>query len=588
MAGRATFDAIAAGFRPHHANSVNVAAHCVTTPAGLLAGLNVANQLAGTTWVSTAACVVYALSLLPFLGARLWAANTACVAGLLYAAVAFPLTLPYAVGGIAASYLLQDLAHYACAETTYQSTYQGKKGWHMTLLEHTYFLLPLCLDAVGHTEDSMLSWIVPQNHVLFTKLDNPKETADRKTVNDWVISQSPSTEHTTHWWYEKLPDGPKQAFHDLMTSESMFNMFHEHFKRGLYTVECVPKMNEIYVSSDKHNLNSDTVFYMNHTDGPWDVYPLCGLFRCMMSVNANEQICTRFPFAGKAYTLSEGDCAGFDFNREIHDIHNNEGKHNTGHRITLKCHYVVYPTILKPYGRMLANLTTWYNTAARFTFVNTITPTGFWRLMAWLVLIVTDLRFRTAALVGWTNLTYVALAAGAGYATGDYRVFVGLTSFVHYLKYIGTYNQRRGVSFGQFKRNVMFFKTVAILHLVYLYYKHLEVDPASIALLAAGYSLSISATRALGIDATYFGVELGECAPRFVSSFPYGVIPHPMILGGIVGFLGFHKLEGLRTEMPWLVPMHIGFYLIHCLQEEVFDVYKHAEYREPGAVAGTA
>jgi hypothetical protein len=62
---------------------------------------------------------------------------------------------------------------------------------------------------------------------------------------------------------------------------------------------------------------------MNHTDGPWGVYPFCGLYRCMLSINDNEMIRTRFPFAGKEFTLSNGDVAGFDFNREIHDIYNN-------------------------------------------------------------------------------------------------------------------------------------------------------------------------------------------------------------------------------------------------------------------------
>jgi len=585
MASKALFESVARDFRPFHTNSVNVAAHLVTTPAGILGALWAVNALAGSSWPSTAVCVAYALSLVPFLPPRLWAANAACVAGLTVAAASLKPNLAWSVFTACAGYLLQDVAHWACAEPTYAGSYSGSENGLNKLLEHTYFLLPLCLDALCHTEDSVLSWLVPHNHVLFCKLDSPKQVADRATIRDWVVSQSPSTDHTTHWWYETLPEACKRPFHDIMTSDTMFNMFWSDFKKGLYTVECVPKMNEIYVSSDKHNFNSDTVFYMNHTDGPWGVYPLCGLFRCMCSINYNEQIRTRFPFGGKEFTLSDGDVAGFDFNREIHDIYNNPGKANKGHRITLKLHYVVYPTCLGPVGRMLAHLTTWYNTAARFTFVNTITPTGFWKFMAWVVLAVTDGRFRTEAYAGWTNVTYVACVAAAAAFMRDYRVFVALTSFVHYLKYIGTYNKRTGVSFGQFKRNVMFFKTVALCNLAYLYYKHFEVDVASIALLVGGYSLSIAATRALGIDATYFGVELGYCQPKFVTDFPYGTVPHPMIVGGITGLLGFHKLAGLRAAFPWLVPVHVGLYIAHMLQEEVFDIYKPSNSQEPVAAA---
>lgn len=58
------------------------------------------------------------------------------------------------------------------------------------------------------------------------------------------------------------------------------------------------------------------------------------------------------------YTLTDGDVAGFDFNREIHYIKNNEGAVNAEPRITLKLHYVVYPKCLWPLGKLLALLTT--------------------------------------------------------------------------------------------------------------------------------------------------------------------------------------------------------------------------------------
>ena len=40
-----------------------------------------------------------------------------------------------------------------------------------------------------------------------------------------------------------------------------------------------------------------------------------------------------------------------------------------------------------------------------------------------------------------------------------------------------------------------------------------------------------------------------------------------MIVGGIVGLLGFHVQDGFRELVPWLVPAHIGFYVMHMVQE---------------------
>ena len=44
----------------------------------------------------------------------------------------------------AISYVGQELAHAMTREKTYQQSYMFDAGWTSTLLEHTYFLLPLC------------------------------------------------------------------------------------------------------------------------------------------------------------------------------------------------------------------------------------------------------------------------------------------------------------------------------------------------------------------------------------------------------------------------------------------------------------
>lgn len=68
--------------------------------------------------------------------------------------------------------------------------------------------------------------------------------------------------------------------------------------------QVIEGMNEIYVASEKHKSNSDTVFYMQHIDGPWYLMPFCGAYRCILAVNENNRICTAFPQVPHAPTHS--------------------------------------------------------------------------------------------------------------------------------------------------------------------------------------------------------------------------------------------------------------------------------------------
>ena len=48
-----------------------------------------------------------------------------------------------------------------------------------------------------------------------------------------------------------------------------------------------------------------------------------------------------------------------------------------------------------------------------------------------------------------------------------------------------------------------------------------------------------------------------------------------MIIGSIVGLLGFHKNGLFREHLPYLVPAHCLFYLMHMVQEHAFDIYNN-------------
>ena len=82
-------------------------------------------------------------------------------------------------------------------------------------------------------------------------------------------------------------------------------------------------------------------------------------------------------------------------------------------------------------------------------------------------------------------------------------------------------------------------------------------------------------TALLGVDGTYFGIELGfvQASKHYVQRFPYGVIPHPMILSQCVALLGLFRHAAFRAAWPYLVPAHICFYMTHMVQEH-FDIHK--------------
>ena len=573
------FAEIAEKFRAYHTNSLNVALHMVTTPMGIVAALIALRQnLAETEYAYEALVGAYVVSLLFTLkNVGLWFATAAWMGGLVVVADQLaPAFDAYAtLKLLAAGYVGQELAHLITNEKTFQSSYQFKSlGWPALLLEHTYYLLPLCLDALVHMRESFASWIVAHNYVVRCKLTSKEDRAALKTVYDFVTAEDPARDQTAHWWYQRLEGKVSDAFTHVMQCEPMTGMFWERFRKDCYNVEPIPEMNEIYVASSHHDNNSDTVFYTQHCDGPWSVYPFCHVYRVMCAVNPNVQVETNFTMERSGGCLSDGDAVGFDYTREIHVISDLATK-NKDRRITLKLHYVVYPKCFGYFGKVKGTLATWYNTTARNLFLATIKPRGVvWKFMAWNVIFWTK---RVRELEMYAGLNNVALAA-ALFAVGKFthpKFFMCATSFTHYCMYIATYHHRDRINFGVFKRNVVFFKTIALTHLCWNYLANFEFDPVSVAMLVVGYGLSTAATVALGMDQTYFGVELGVMEPRFVSGFPYNCVPHPMIVGSMIGLLGFHKMEAFRTALPYLVPAHCVMYFTHMVQEQVRDIYRN-------------
>ena len=561
------FEELSSAFRACHRHAVNVALHLVTTPIGVLCFLSLTRRI--NVAVIGVIAALYLFSLLAVLPRPLWATTALLGIALSYAAWRFELGPFASLAGIAVCYLGQDLAHRLTGEPTFQSRYEGRRSWLKQFIEHTYYLLPLCLDAAvcGRTGEALLAWLSPRSGLLSARLNSRGELADLAALRGWVEAQDPPTDTTTHWWYNGLELPLRQTFERIANSPQIFEMFRARYSDRLFAVEPLPGMNEIYVASLSHRHSSDAVFYTEHIDGPFMVYPFASVFRCIVALNENVQIRTSFPMTPESVTLTTGDVGGFDFNREIHRIEHNADVENSGQRITLKLHYCVYPRSLTTYGRLLGYLTTQWDIAARRLFLKSLRPQRFFeRLLATAILLGTRIYRLLAEYVGGDSIAYLALLLAAD-RLSSLPIFLYGSSFVHYLLYFAVYYTREGVAFYTFQRRAMFFKALALAQLVFIYVSFARIDALSIGLIALGVALSGAAARVLGMDRSYFAAELGRCEPLTLHRFPYNFLSHPMIVGNVIALVGFYTLPELRAAVPYLVPMHMAFYFLQLLQE---------------------
>ncbi len=420
--------------------------------------------------------------------------------------------------------------------------------------------------------------------------DDESRQNDLKIIRDWSLKQDIVTEKTSsHFWVSDLPPVQREAFNRCAYSTIINRMFRNNFSDRHYELDIIHGMNEVYItgpSREEQTFNSDQIFYTKHVDGPYGLMPFVSVFRCIVGMDENHVTSTKFPSVGLKKAAREGDVLAFDFNREVHYIESDLSKKSISDkfRVVLKLHYCVYPKILAPIGWLAHALNVKYNQTFRALFLKTINPiTVFEKALAFNVVVNTTLFNTVEACIGQRNFVYLIVSSLLWHITGRYYLFLSLTSFVHYIRYISTYYTRIDIDFGSFKRDVLLFKTLAVTQL-FLHYLFPDVmsgnsslsfdfDLISVSMIAAGYIVSMMATAALGVDRTYFGAELGLMQPKFVTSFPYGYIPHPMITSQLFALAGFLKASHFRAATPWwIIPVHMALYLTHMTQE-IFDVH---------------
>ncbi|GIF47323.1 phospholipid methyltransferase [Asanoa ferruginea] len=383
------------------------------------------------------------------------------------------------------------------------------------------------------------------------------------TMLAYVDRQELDPRETFHEWEAELPPAERAAFGGLKDSAAIRASIEAAFPG--HTVHNVDGMNEVYVSNMGAK-GSDRAFLQHHIDGPFGLLPFMTLLRCLVVVRGNDRVTTIFSAQRRGDTLRTGQFCWFDYNRDIHHITKTGDPDDLldDSRICLKVHYAVAPRWLAPFQSLFEGWNETYNRRARQLFVASKNPqSAIGRFLGAIVNVGTFLYPLFFQYVGVLNLLVVLLfwVASAGHPTE--RVY--LFSFVHYLLYVFAY-AFRAVEPGRFARDATLFQLIALGTLFYQYGQE-GLDVPSLAVAAVGFGLSGLAFLRLGSDRTYFGAEFGVVPPGRVTGFPYGVIPHPMIVGKLVGFAGLALHAPFRAAWWPLLVGHVACYVLVLCQE---------------------
>jgi hypothetical protein len=402
-----------------------------------------------------------------------------------------------------------------------------------------------------------------------------------ETLLSFVDRQELDPRETFHTWEAELPQPERDAFAELKDSAAIRASILEAFPGC--TVHNVDRMNEVYVSNMGAK-GSDNVFLQRHIDGPFGFLPFLTLLRCLVVVRGNDHVATVFSMQKAENTLRTGQFCWLDYNRDIHYITKSGDPDELldESRICLKVHYAVLPRWLAPFHRPFAGWNATYNERARQLFVASKNPqSAIGRFLGAITNLGTFLYPLFTQYVGLLNLLVVLLLWGVTSGQPTERVY--LFSFVHYFLYLFAFTFR-AVEPGRFARDASLFHLIALGTLFYQYGRT-GLHVPSLAVAALGFGLSGLAFLRLGSARTYFGAEFGVVPPGRVSRFPYGVIPHPMIVGKLVGFAGLALHGPFRAAWWPLLLGHAACYAIVLCQElanrHLGDAYRfEATYRD--------
>ena len=587
-----TYGKVAQDFHKCHQHDLNCALHLVTTTVTVWGVVNVVQELTGrnagvmliytymglvvitTRWktalVHTALMSICLQADSPFDVAGYY------ISGYFYAFDPWIVSLFAAIAGVG----VQIGLHRLWGEPTLLSTYiHENKAW--MLVPHAFWLLPLIVDALLK-RNFFLSYLPSRSRILVSTVAS-KEAVD--SLRKWIQKKIKYSDNDLTRIKPHERKGTIGPITDLENDKSIKAVLRTIFPAKHYDIRPVLEMNEIFISAVggiKLPVNSESVSYIPHTEGPFWFFPGVSLYCLLIGLTPNRMVRQRFVLqhSSQDAILDKFGIIGFDYNRELQWIDHVPGKINIERRSVVKLHYIVYPTGWHRYGRLCTKVMRSYHTWSQRIMLQTIPgKKQFNRVVASVTMAAVRINAKIEERIGWSNMFYIATAYVLGGSDSTSWTFLILTSFRHYCVYITTFAYRDPpVALGCLIRDGQVYKIISNIHWARRLWPMVELsrDWPGILMALAWFAITLLACDRLGLERTYFGTELGFVQPKWIVGFPYGTVPHPMIMGQILGFgvILYWWRHELTIQNAALLVAHIACYLVHMFQEILTSTYQ--------------
>ena len=587
-----TYRKVAQDFHSCHQHDLNCALHLATSTMAVWGVVNVIQDLTGSgagmmliyTYIALVALttpwktalVHTALVYFCLHANRPFDVAGYYISGYFYAFEPWLVSFFAALAGVAS----QTGLHWLWGEPSFLSSYiQEGKAW--MLIPHALWLLPLVIDAVLK-RNCFLPYLPSRNRILVCTVAS-KEAVD--SLRKWIQKKIKYSDEITRV-QPRDRKGAIGPITELENDKSIKAALRTIFPAKHYDIRPVLEMNEICVAAvggiRLAAANAETVPYIPHTEGPFWFFPGVSLYCMSIGLTPNRVVRQRFVLqhTSQDAILDKFGVIGFDYNRELQWIDHMPGKINIERRSVVRLHYIVYPTGWHSYGRLCTKIIRSYHSWSNDIMPKTVPgDKQFDSFVASCTLAAIRFNAVIEEHLGWNNLTYLAAAFVLGSCDFNSWTFLILTSFRHYCFYITTFAYRDPpVALGYLMRDAKLYKTISNIHCVRRLWPIVEFsrDLPGLLMVSACSAITLLACARLGMERTYFGTELGFVQPKWINGFPYGTIPHPMIMGQILGFgvvLYWWRTE-LTIQNAALLVAHTTCYVIHMLQEILTSTYK--------------
>lgn len=300
-------------FRTYHRNPLNVALHFITTPLGYLSLLCFSQHLSQSALVSQAIPFVTVFLYLVALAIKvpLWINlinavilfSLAQISVICVANSFMFLDTPFGAGCLLVVAVFgQDVSHWVTGEVTFQSSYT--KSFSETLpmlMTHSFYLLPLCIEAVDLSVlEGLMEWFVTRSFVF--KVDLSVDSEKLESIGNLTKDISS---------YDQFPLDMQKSIEQVAQNPEIIKSFYSLYDEKMYNV--------LFYKSliTKNTLNSKLIG-KNTIDGPWFLFPFVNMYSALISLDHENPINVFYPLHPRTETIEFGQVLIHDFNCEPH------------------------------------------------------------------------------------------------------------------------------------------------------------------------------------------------------------------------------------------------------------------------------